>query len=63
MPVLSYNLLQLQSFAVESRYDEGDSLTAVQRVAIRDAVLVYNQHVLVRILELEAAAGLLPEDD
>ena len=63
MPVLSYDLLRLQSFAVESRYDDGDSLTAAQRVAIREAVLVYNQHVLARILEFEAAAGSLPEHD
>ena len=55
LPSLPYDLLDLESFAVEFRYDAGGSLQENERIVIRESVTALREHVIARILEIEAS--------
>ena len=54
IPVLSYDLLNLEPFAVEHRYDMGGRMTESDRILVRESVATLRDHVILRILEIEA---------
>ena len=56
MPSLPYDLRELQPYAVDLRYDEGEPLSTEEREQMKQAKLMLNTHVLERILECEAAS-------
>ena len=54
LPALPYDLEKLEIFAVDLRYDIGETLSDAERTSIRDSVAVLREHVLSRILALES---------
>jgi hypothetical protein len=56
LPATPYDLLNLEPFAVEHRYDVGGSLTADDRTAVRASVAILREHILARILEIEGSS-------
>ena len=56
LPMVPYDLLDLEPFAVQLRYDFGTELSDMERVAIRETVVTLREHVIARILELERTA-------
>jgi len=54
LPVTSYDLITLEPFAVQLRYDVGGHLSESEKVLIRESVAVLRGHVYARILSLEA---------
>jgi HEPN domain-containing protein len=59
LPDMPYDLIQLEPFAVQLRYDIGESVAEEDKVAIRESVAILRAHVINRILTLE---GLLERD-
>ncbi len=53
LPSLPFNLINLEPFAVQFRYEEGPPLTDSERREIRESVSILRHHVVSRILELE----------
>jgi hypothetical protein len=56
LPILPYDLLDLEPFAVELRYDTGGSLQEGERIVSRQSVATLREHVIARILEIESAS-------
>ncbi len=54
LPQLPFDLLLLQPYAVQFRYDEGASLDEEERPTMRQAVADFQHFIVTRILELEA---------
>ena len=54
LPDAPFGLLTLQQYAVELRYHVSEGMPQQDRSSMKEAVLQYNQHVVARILELEA---------
>ncbi len=57
LPELPYDLLDLQPFAVDFRYDVGGRIREADKVLIRESVAALRKHVIVRILEIETHSG------
>jgi hypothetical protein len=55
MPATPFLVINLTAFAVKQRYDLGPPLSESERNAIRDTVAIVREHILTRILALEAA--------
>jgi HEPN domain-containing protein len=55
LPPTPIDLILLEPFAVQLRYDLGASLSEVERVSIRESVGILETFVLSRILEIEGA--------
>lgn len=53
LPVVPYDLLLLEPFAVELRYDLDTELGEAERVRIRESVALIRKHVLARVLQME----------
>jgi hypothetical protein len=60
LPDTPYDVLLLEPFAVQLRYDIGDSLPDEDKVAIRDSVATLRVYVIQRILSLEGGAVSKP---
>jgi len=56
LPSLPYDLLDLDPFAVELRYDVGNSILESERIVIRETVGALRKHVIARILDIEVSA-------
>ena len=57
LPSMPYDLLRLQPFAVQLRYDYGPGLSDAAKTAIRQSIAILRSHVLARIEALEAGAS------
>ncbi len=57
LPALPYDLLDLEPFAVELRYDIRGDLSEAEMRSIKQTVVCLREHVLVRILELEQGSN------
>jgi hypothetical protein len=55
IPDTPFPLLNLTAFAVKERYDLGRALPEAERAAIRQSVAILREHILNRILAVEAA--------
>ena len=53
LPELPYELVRLQPYAVEMRYEFGGEIDEAEREAIRVALTRFRHHVLERSLQLE----------
>lgn len=60
LPKTSYDLLDLEPFAVEFRYDVGGSLSEEEKTGIRESLRLTREYVLERILVLEGLPGARP---
>jgi len=60
LPQVPYDLLNLEPFAVEHRYEVGGSLTEADRIVIRESIAILREHIVARILEIEASPTLHP---
>jgi len=60
LPDTPYDVLLLEPFAVQLRYDIGDSLPDEDKVAIRESIVTLRLHVIQRILSLEGSAVSRP---
>jgi hypothetical protein len=55
LPVTPFPLENLDPYAVEFRYNFGTPLTDAERLQVRDSVAILREHILTRILALEAS--------
>jgi HEPN domain-containing protein len=53
LPGMPYDVILLEPFAVQLRYDIGESLPEDDKIAIRESVAILHAHVVSRILVLE----------
>jgi len=54
LPSLPCDLLDLEPFAVEFRYDVGAVIADAEKAVIQESVAALRKHVIARILEIEA---------
>ncbi len=57
LPDMPYDVLLLEPFAVQLRYDIGESLPEEEKVSKRESVSILGTHIVQRILALEGFPG------